>query len=251
MNIREAKLCAYAAQAVYKDEAKAQEVIHTKYKLAGTEYVLVERDNTHCSMFLVSHDTMVLAFAGTDDKKDIRDFFDIETERDEICGGRIHGGFREAIDDIWLKILDELFSTKFSGVEHIIITGHSLGASLALIAAGRIKKMLPFKIRVYTFGCPRTGDRDFVKSLEGVEINRYVNNNDIVTDLPPSLDHYKHAGQLHYITAFGNIRTVIGRWIRTRDRVVGFVVSIVRFRFDPLQDHRIDEYVQKLEGFVE
>lgn len=243
-------MCAYAAQAVYKDEPGAQQTIHTKYKLAGHEYVTIERDNSHCAMFLISDDTLVLSFAGTDDFEDVREFFEMGSEKDEICGGRIHGGFRDSIDELWLGVMDELYHERFSSVNNVVCTGHSLGASLATIAAGRIKKMMPlYKVRLYTFGSPRTGNRDFRDSINSMIVHwRFVNNNDIVTELPPVLNHYHHCGEMHYITAFGKIRTDVGKWILFRDRVVGFFHSLIRFSFDPLQDHRIDKYVKLLEG---
>jgi feruloyl esterase len=41
----------------------------------------------------------------------------------------------------------------------IVITGHSLGASMATLAAAAIKTTLNFdRITFYTFGSPRTGN---------------------------------------------------------------------------------------------
>ena len=81
----------------------------------------------------------------------------------------------------------------------IWMTGHSLGAALATLAADRYGNVQG----VYTFGSPRVGDGAFKKNFE-VEAYRIVNNKDIVTRVPPP-GRYKHVGDIKFIDADGNI----------------------------------------------
>ncbi|KAK1430516.1 hypothetical protein QVD17_13321 [Tagetes erecta] len=70
----------------------------------------------------------------------------------------------------------------------ITVTGHSLGAALALLAADDLstcaKDMPP--IAVYTFGGPRVGNKGFAKRLssQNVKVLRIVNSQDLITRVP-------------------------------------------------------------------
>lgn len=70
----------------------------------------------------------------------------------------------------------------------ITVTGHSLGAALALLVADDLSTcsddMPP--IAVYTFGGPRVGNRAFTKRLssQNVKVLRIVNSQDIITRVP-------------------------------------------------------------------
>ncbi|XP_076945128.1 phospholipase A1-Ibeta2, chloroplastic-like [Bidens hawaiensis] len=70
----------------------------------------------------------------------------------------------------------------------ITVTGHSLGAALALLVADDLstcaKDMPP--IAVYTFGGPRVGNQAFAKRLcsQNVKVLRIVNSQDLITRVP-------------------------------------------------------------------
>ncbi|MEB3355141.1 MAG: hypothetical protein VKK04_00235 [Synechococcales bacterium] len=83
------------------------------------------------------------------------------------------------------------------------ITGHSLGASVAALAALDLAQKLPQlkeQIRLYTYGAPRMGDRAFATAHSQLVPNSYriANLSDAFTLLPPtSLNQtiYVHMGQ--------------------------------------------------------
>jgi hypothetical protein len=105
--------------------------------------------------------------------------------------GQVHKGFRDAFKPVWkplVQLLNELSCPVF-------YTGHSLGAALAMLAA---VKHPPAAL--YTFGSPMTGDRPFVDALNGIPVYRVVNNRDIVTQLPPPILGFRHAGELHTLS---------------------------------------------------
>lgn len=70
----------------------------------------------------------------------------------------------------------------------ITITGHSLGAALALLVADEISKCAPKipPIAVFSFGGPRVGNRAFANRIKSnnVKVLRIVNNQDIITRVP-------------------------------------------------------------------
>nr|XP_043627251.1 phospholipase A(1) DAD1, chloroplastic-like [Erigeron canadensis] len=70
----------------------------------------------------------------------------------------------------------------------LTITGHSLGASLAILAAYDIKSAIKYSphLSVISFGGPRVGNRSFRQHLEqqGTKILRIVNSDDLITKVP-------------------------------------------------------------------
>ncbi|CAF2150646.1 phospholipase A1-Ibeta2, chloroplastic [Brassica rapa] len=70
----------------------------------------------------------------------------------------------------------------------ISVTGHSLGAAIALLAAGDIAERVPNAppVSVFSFGGPRVGNREFADRLvsKGVKVLRVVNSQDVVTKVP-------------------------------------------------------------------
>ena len=122
-------------------------------------------------------------------------------------GGTVHAGFAEALGFIWPKIEDWL-----SGHPgRLLMTGHSLGAALATLAAS-----LRNPDRLVTFGSPRSGDSDFCKTLSAVEVTRYMNCCDIVCRVPPGLG-FEHVGTLRYIDRSGSIQDDASRASIWRD----------------------------------
>lgn len=134
----------------------------------------------------------------------------------EKNGHLVHSGFQNVLDEIWegedmlYKYL--LGQKKKKPSLRIFFTGHSLGGALSLIAASRF----PYVNCVYTFGCPRVGNKEFNNSIKA-NVFRIVHNNDIVAELPPKKfmviktdDEYCHKGELKFIDSHGKIRNKIG-----------------------------------------
>lgn len=156
------------------------------FNQGGTQCAFIESDDPAPDKF------GVLVFRGTSD------FRDVLTDVNAIparwpAGGLVHKGFRDALEEVWDEIEEFLFSMNYP----VFYTGHSLGAALAILAAGKISPHA-----LYHFGSPRVGNSDFVKTLSGVRAYRIVNNRDIVTTVPPSLGPFEFypVGKLLYIT---------------------------------------------------
>jgi hypothetical protein len=159
-------------------------------------------------------------------------------------GGKVHEGFKEAIDLVWDEIDKCLNSVNLP----IFYAGHSLGAALAVLAASRRAARA-----VYTFGSPLTGDKEFAATLAGVKVYRVVNNRDAVTTVPPLGFH--HIGELRYITHDGGMLVdpdddTVARDRLKRDRLPIFSSGWLRHFTDapePLADHAPVNYVAHLE----
>lgn len=70
----------------------------------------------------------------------------------------------------------------------ITVTGHSLGAAIALLAADELSTCAPNvpPIAVFSFGGPRVGNRGFANhvSAKNVKVLRIVNSQDVITKVP-------------------------------------------------------------------
>lgn len=73
-------------------------------------------------------------------------------------------------------------------LESVYVTGHSLGAALANLAAAGIAAEFGVKPITYTFSGPRAGDAVFAASVKaaGLETWRIFNTEDIVPTVPPA-----------------------------------------------------------------
>ncbi|KAM0905478.1 hypothetical protein ACQ4PT_017384 [Festuca glaucescens] len=79
---------------------------------------------------------------------------------------------------------------KYEGEEvSITVTGHSLGAALAVLIADELAGHggAPTPVAVFSFGGPRVGNRAFAERVEarGARVLRVVNTHDVVPHLPP------------------------------------------------------------------
>ena len=68
----------------------------------------------------------------------------------------------------------------------VIMTGHSLGAAAAVLAALDYQFQSSSKATVYTFGQPRVGDHSFSQQVQKKteEMYRVVHASDIIAHLP-------------------------------------------------------------------
>lgn len=205
-NLANAWWLAEASTLAYADEAFAVEW----FKKAGLDNIrFFDKRSTQC--FVASNrEFAVVAFRGSEvwrrrDKADIRVVAaDFMTNADFWLtdwpnGGKVHRGFKNALDEVWEDLFAYLTELQRGG-RKIWMTGHSLGAAMATLAADRYGEVQG----VYTFGSPRVGDRRF-KENYSIRTYRFVNGSDIVTKIPPS-GFYVHVGEPTFIDREGKIR---------------------------------------------
>jgi len=98
-------------------------------------------------------------------------------------------GFTAIYDSIDGPIIDEVETLAASGsYSQLYITGHSLGASLATLAAPDLARSTRFAAPIlYNFASPRTGNPDFAVAVDALPSSwRIANTNDEVPKLPPA-----------------------------------------------------------------
>ncbi len=190
-----------------------QNFVRERLARAGLlEVFFVERASTH-GFLAASADATILVFRGTDDATDV--LSDLRALLTPEGDGRAHQGFQDALNLVWTEF------AALIGKRDCWFTGHSLGAALATVAAVRHHR----RVRgLYTYGSPRVGDADFVASCDFPAF-RVVNNNDLVTRLPPPVK-YRHVGELKYIDSERNLRDDPDLWDRVAEQVSGHASRI-------------------------
>ena len=161
---------------------------------------------------------------------------------------RVHCGFKQEVDDLWPVIREDVLQIK---KQTLWFCGHSLGAAMATIMASRCMHdgQLIDPCELYTYGSPRVGWKGFVQHLS-VPHHRWVNNNDIVTTVPPCFIGYRHDGEEHYLNAYGLVRKHTA-WQRIKDRWRGLILGLKTGSIDSFSDHAIGLYCEYIKGFVD
>ena len=216
---------------------REEELVHEILGNAGiSEVRILEREGALC---IVADD--LVAFRGTTDIRDV--LRDIDARLTPEGSGRVHRGFKTALEPLWAKLSAHL------GNRPVWFTGHSMGAALAILAGNRYADARA----VYTYGSPRVGDSAFASNTT-VPVYRVVNNNDLVTRMPPPAS-FRHVGTLHYLDSAGEMREEPGLGDRLWSQVAGHgsrLVENVRrwlagefdaIPYDSLVDHSPQHYV--------
>jgi len=191
---------------VYADD----DFVRSRFRLAGLPQVrFFDKQSTQC--YVANNDRFaIVAFRGSEIWKkkgkfdltkvmaDLKADVDIRLT-DWFSGGKVHHGFRDALEEVWSDLLPYITRLDRKGCK-IWMTGHSLGAALATLCGSRYGSVQG----VYTFGSPRVGNDGFKEQLD-VKIYRIVNNEDIVARVPPP-GVYVHVGELKYIDGGGAIK---------------------------------------------
>ncbi|UCH75851.1 MAG: lipase family protein [Rhodospirillales bacterium] len=160
------------------------------------------------------------------------------------AGGRAHRGFATALEAVWMQVEAAVDRAP----RPLVMTGHSLGAALATLAAS-----LRPDAELITFGSPRVGDAAFSESVvrrKGA-LRRYVNNRDIVCRLPTEHLGYRHVATPHLIDPDGRVLRQIPEEAGLAELLSGALRTGLLFEPDgtlrrELTDHSPINYVSAL-----
>ncbi len=206
------------------------------------DFSFIEKENAQAYLFSTQYDCVVV-FRGTEPT----DINDIKADIDAVMVvaetvGKVHRGFKREVDDLWESLE---FALKDNN-KPLWFTGHSLGGAMATISAGRcILSPIPSNPEgLFTYGSPRVGNRRYINFVK-MNHYRWVNNNDIVTRMPPRWLGYTHSGRELYLDAYGRVRNFT-TLRKLRDRWLGFFLTLRRWKVDHLSDHLITAYIQYL-----
>lgn len=181
----------------------------------------------HASMIgyvIVIEDVAVVVFRGTDDRYDW--FSNLYSSTSPTANGPIHSGFNDAYQPLKDQIKKILSLQK---VNHIWLTGHSLGGALSVICAQDLIENVRLPVHgVMTFGQPMVASRELAEHLDTLLFKKYahfVNETDIVPRVPPAL---KHFGSLVWFTQ--------GKIERSKRKVLKFGAGEKDTFIQPLED---------------
>ncbi len=237
--LRRALLFAELAMIAYNDVSEATEAA----SMAGfPDVTFYDRDGSQAFRFRNDHDC-VIACRGTEP----HEWNDIRADANAVAvlgetAGRVHRGFKKEVDDLWPMLETALISN----TQPLWFCGHSLGGAMATICAGRcfLSHINSNPDQLFTYGSPRVGDRAYINFVS-VDHFRFVNNNDVVTRVPPIWFGYTHAGREVYFDRFGNIAK-LNFIMKRRDRWRGFFSGLTKWKIDHFADHSIHRYINSV-----
>jgi hypothetical protein len=121
-------------------------------------------------------------------------------------GVKVHRGFYNAVDVVYDQLKSHI-EKHLSSKKKLWITGHSLGAGIAPLAAFRLVNDGIEVQGIHTFAGPRIANasfaRIFAKKLPNMQ--RWVYDNDIVTKLPCRVMKFQHLVAASNIYAYGRL----------------------------------------------
>jgi len=152
----------------------------------------------------IKGDTLYIVYQGSKGSQDWKDNFKfwqkdarkIAPYGNEESKIRVHAGHIRQYKQV-RKYIHGII--KAATPARIVVTGHSLGGSLAALCAVDIEYNFKIAPECVTFGSPRTGNKEFAESFNRRIKNslRYVNGSDIVCTVP--IWGYKHFDELKKI----------------------------------------------------
>jgi hypothetical protein len=159
------------------------------------------------AFFIRSGKVGVICFRGTEPSNAINFLTDASCSPIDLLSlGSVHGGFYRNVSAVWKELAEEVnqaIHDEHDPLEAIYITGHSLGAAMAVIAGAIIfgdplyVPWRPLVRGIYTYGQPMVGTKEFAKSCGRFEkiLFRHIYGHDLVPRLPPATTGaYEHFG---------------------------------------------------------
>tara|TARA_R110000796_G_scaffold252639_2_gene389742 strand:- start:15725 stop:17896 length:2172 start_codon:yes stop_codon:yes gene_type:complete len=154
-------------------------------KFTSEDEHFLHDDKTDTQAFITHNDKVILiSVRGSASFDDWLRDFDARQVPIKHGTGNAHRGFHEAYL-VAQRFTADYLGRFYTNGQTIIVSGHSLGGSIALLLANWIKRLhYAPKVILYTYGAPRAGDRAFVESAKSLVHHRIVNNNDLVPSVP-------------------------------------------------------------------
>lgn len=234
---------AHASEIVYLPADEAYAAVAAEWDFEHFEFY----DIQDTQAFVAADDRfLVVSFRGTEPTS-LQDWVtDANTELvPGPLGGNVHAGFYDALANVWQLMDRYVRHLMEERPRRLLVTGHSLGAALATLAAARWLEAGEAVGGLYTFGQPRTGDDNFARQFN-FEFKpfafRFVNNNDLVTRIPPRAFGYSHLGTFKYFTEGGTFAEEIDWWNRFLDGWRGRLDDVFSSGDDGIKDHSMTEY---------
>lgn len=139
---------------------------------------------------------------------------------------------------------DVVGAVKSAGAPKVFVTGHSLGAAVATLAAADLTLNL-VGVQLYNFASPRTGSPAFVETFNQKIATawRTVNTEDLVTTVPLSTANLGSGKPPH-----GLLGAVLGVVRKLDFEHVGSAVCFTDFKGSIVANHQMPTYLAALES---
>jgi endonuclease G len=189
---------ASASKLSYEHEVAVQNVVRNSWGFAKCDFLDVGDTQGFVAQ---TSDIVLVAFRGSESLGDwLGNLNLLSTQRPY---GSVHRGFFLGFELVHAKITQAL-SQGATGTKRIWLTGHSLGGALATIAAAELRETVAIT-GIHTCGQPRIGNsqfKEFMRAHFGDRFFRFVNDDDIVPQVPPG---YEHVGNLIHFDSHGTV----------------------------------------------
>ena len=210
-------VCAVCSMGAYSDDESY--LMRSMLTSRGWQIEKISKKNNlaDAKAYLVSKgDVKILTIAGTENLKDVEVDFRVGrvtldknsvplAEKDKNSGDKIfvHRGFRDYSDVVLSDGLAERLKASLikNPRETLYLTGHSIGGSVAIIAAARLADMGVTKnrLKVITFGSPAVGSRIFAKNYaDKIDLTRAVMKGDVIKKSLRALGYVQFGDALEY-----------------------------------------------------
>jgi hypothetical protein len=199
--VEAARLAYYRAEVSPAERARLAEALA---RVGFADLVLFVDSKSGAAAFAArrsSDGTTLLSFRGTqpDNYQDL--IADLRTNLVAWpeSAGRVHDGFAVAVRALRPQVTQWIDSAK-PALNKLILTGHSLGAAMATLAASIWRSAW-----LVTIGSPRVGDAAFIETVGATYSVRFVDCCDAVTEVPPEIGGYTHIKANTYLTRDADI----------------------------------------------
>lgn len=247
---------ARASQLAYGDEAAVEQQARQwgfdRVRHHTTPAVPVLRLADTQAYTMAGDRMIVTAFRGTEPKQARDVLTDVTTPPwpGPAGTGFVHYGFGEALDSVYPSVRSAIEEFRDND-QSVWFTGHSLGGALATLAACRSYLEPPHILAdgVYTYGAPRSSDRILATACDkafGGRFFRFVNNNDIVAQVPPE-PAFRHVAALRYIDARRQIHERLPVVTGLANRAGGLTAAAFSGSGEGIRDHYMGAYLSALE----
>ena len=240
--LHNAQALGLAAEVAYEAPEAAEAT--ARARLGCRQFVFLDEEDTQA--FVSSNrEATIVAFRGTE--KNVADWL-TDADASLVSGpldGRVHEGFYDSLSDVWHALDRTITRLDPHGDKPLWLTGHSLGGALATLATARwIDRGRPIA-GMYSFGQPRTGDRVFARNFDFAMKSsafRFVNDNDLVSRVPPRAMGYRHVGTFKYFTDGGLFAEGVSWWRAFLDRWTFRLEDFFDGQLEGFADHSMKQY---------
>lgn len=248
----------YADKDFIKDKVK-----NVGFTVKPDDFIGFDQSNesTQCAI-IHNTDTLIVIFRGTEfNPRRIRhvildSIVDLNAALIKVpeLNGNVHTGFfnkaEEAYDDV-VEIIKKIHTN-----QSIWFTGHSMGGALAIITAQLFAHRQQQTVQgVYTIGCPRVGDAEFVEQYP-IPLYCLINHQDPVPRIPTkeynlnnplALKSYQPMGEIKYFDSDKKLQDIDRNSANTHDLLNPGSTFLVTFLPNML-DHAPYRYSQSIWG---